>query len=336
MLTVASELAADLPEVWQERFDTDAAAAAELKVRQSSCANLASAVALSLVTARQRLAREGIKDVWTDISEADLHLLSSARPTSTATRYRHALARASDLAMTSARQQLELYRQLRVRPANVDAALQVFPPDPVAPDAPDAPDGPSPRAILFIGHRIDGPGRLEPRFPPQQEGAARQMIRAALSAELALPGGVVGGIAGGACGGDLLFHEVCAELGVKTELYLALPRVEFVAGSVAPGGPGWIQRFEQAYDRLGHRELATSPELPGWLRGKRDYDIWRRNNRWMLHNALAIGRDRVTLIALWDGEPGDGPGGTQDMVEQAKAHGARVVILDTRALFSLA
>ena len=83
-------------------------------------------------------------------------------------------------------------------------------------------------------------------------------------------------------------------------------------------------------------QLADSKELPGWLQGKANYDIWQRNNLWMLHNALALGRDRVTLIALWDGKTGDGPGGTEHMVDKARARGAKIVILDTKTLFGLA
>ncbi len=55
----------------------------------------------------------------------------------------------------------------------------------------------------------------------------------------------------------------------------------------------------------------------------------------MLHNALAYGGSNVTLIALWNGKAGDGPGGTQDMVRQAEARGAKVIILDTEKLFGL-
>ena len=55
----------------------------------------------------------------------------------------------------------------------------------------------------------------------------------------------------------------------------------------------------------------------------------------MLHNAIAVGGEDTTLIALWDGEGGDGPGGTQDMVETAKKRGARTIVLDTRKLFGL-
>jgi hypothetical protein len=40
------------------------------------------------------------------------------------------------------------------------------------------------------------------------------------------------------------------------------------------------------------RVLAESKELPRWLAGKNDYDIWRRNNLWMMFNALATGASR--------------------------------------------
>ena len=39
------------------------------------------------------------------------------------------------------------------------------------------------------------------------------------------------------------------------------------------------------------------------------------------------------MIALWDGNKGDGPDGIEHMVENARALGAKVVILDPRALF---
>ena len=52
----------------------------------------------------------------------------------------------------------------------------------------------------------------------------------------------------------------------------------------------------------------------------------------MLHNALFLSRDQLTLIALWNGATGDGPGGTEDMVERAKNRGARFIHLDTKKL----
>jgi hypothetical protein len=98
-----------------------------------------------------------------------------------------------------------------------------------------------------------------------------------------------------------------------------------------------VERFDALYDRLKPRVLQTTEELPRWLRTKKDYTVWQRNNLWVLHNALALGgRDQnVTLIALWNGRGGDGPGGTEDMVDQARERGAKVVILDTKSLFGV-
>ena len=44
--------------------------------------------------------------------------------------------------------------------------------------------------------------------------------------------------------------------------------------------------------------------------GRRQYD---RCNRWMLYTALAHGVTKVSFITLWDGNAGDGPGGTEHM-----------------------
>ena len=57
----------------------------------------------------------------------------------------------------------------------------------------------------------------------------------------------------------------------------------------------------------------------------------------MLFHALERARDhekglsRLTLIALWNGKTGDGPGGTEDMVKRAEAQGAKSLRLDTNA-----
>ena len=88
-------------------------------------------------------------------------------------------------------------------------------------------------------------------------------------------------------------------------------------------------------DRVPRRELGESKELPRWLQSKPDYSIWQRNNLWMLYNALARGSRYATLIALWDGGTGDGPGGTQDMVNRANESGAKALILPTKKIFGL-
>lgn len=182
------------------------------------------------------------------------------------------------------------------------------------------------RILLFTGHMIDAPSRKEPRFPPDKEGVAREAIRTAVLEERTLAP-IAYGIAGGASGGDILFHEVCAELGLPTRLYLALPRDQYIVHSVQPAGVGWVERFDRLYRQHPEVRVLTETKTDG---------VWQRTNRWMLESALANGDKDLTLIALWDGkDEGDGPGGTGDLVRQARVRGARTVVLDTQKLFGL-
>ena len=133
-------------------------------------------------------------------------------------------------------------------------------------------------------------------------------------------------------GGDILFHEVCQEFAIPTKLYLVLPKNDYMKASVADAGPDWVERFKRLYDLQPPEILSDSDELPRWLRAKAEYSIWQRSNLWMLHNALDISKDNLTLIALWNGEVGDGPGGTEDMVKRAQDRGATFIHLDARKL----
>jgi hypothetical protein len=196
--------------------------------------------------------------------------------------------------------------------------------------------------LLFTGHRLDAEDRVAkgraPRFPAAAEGEARRMIAEAVTLECAAAEGEVVGLAGVASGGDILFHEVCAEAGIKTQLYIVGSRDAYVQASVLDGGPEWVERFNALWDTLPSRVLGNSQgslELPRWLQPASDYNVWERSNRWMLNNALVYGAKYVTLIALWNGQEGDAPGGTKDMVETARERGAKTVILDAAPLASV-
>jgi len=183
---------------------------------------------------------------------------------------------------------------------------------------------------------MDAQGREKPRFPADKEEVARQAIREAIVKERPVNEAMAWGFAGGASGGDILFQEVCAELGIPTQLYLAIPPERYVVSSVQKAGERWVERFWKLYHQHSEqkrvRVLSEATDisdereyLPAWLRTKPDYGIWQRNNLWTLFNALSAGGARnLTLIALWDGEPtGDGPGGTSDLVRKVQECGAR-------------
>jgi hypothetical protein len=286
-------------------------------------------VDFSIHANKQYIEQKGQTDPWVDVSLADFQFLTADRPGAVVRAYEAALAGQPDFVVDSVRGQLHLYEELGLLMEKVDRVLAMLTPARPAADAPARP-----RTILFTGHQIDAPGRTEPRFPAGMEATARAAIRAAVQREQTGGGGAVG-LAGGASGGDILFHEVCAELGVPTRLYLALPPETYIAESVAPAGPNWIRRFWDIH--ASHPStpiLARSKKLPGWLRHRRDYSIWQRNNLWTLNEALADGARHVTVLALWNGKQGDGPGGTADMIRIAQERGAQTRVLDTNALFT--
>jgi tetratricopeptide (TPR) repeat protein len=341
MLKVLTELAGALPGGWASRFKTRKKADDELEELVEHAARLAAAVEISLEANRRWLELDGKKDEWVEISVADLRCLTSDNPEWVVTAYRDALDEASDQAWESVQKQVAIYHDLGVLAPNVAEVIKYT-------GLPKKEEEASrKRVLIFTGHMIDEPKREKARFPAEKEDVARRLIKEAIEAEMKAGDGVSFGIAGGASGGDILFHEVCFELGIPTKLYLALQSGLYVSASVSKAGPNWVERFRQLHARLSKQgsvrvlsELEDKPEdekeyLPAWLRSKPDYNIWQRNNLWMLHNALAAGGDdAVTLIALWDREPtGDGPGGTSDLVQKVERRGAKAVIIDTKKEF---
>jgi hypothetical protein len=332
MLTVLTSLAEAMPEEWAARFTSDKKAQDELTELKDRREKLLAAVKLSLECEQMRMNAAKREDIWFDISWADFHCLTiTGRPRTVAQFYRDAMAKAKDFHRDSAAKQLLLYQELGLMTENVQAALAVINPPGDKPTTSSPP-----RTLLFTGHRIDAPNRKTPRFPASKEAEARKAIAGAVDDAVKAAeanGQTLVGIAGGASGGDILFHEICRDRKIQTTLYLAMPRDEFIRASVADAGPTWVERFDRLAAMLPTRLLGNTDELPVWLRQKKNYTIWNRNNLWTLYNALVNGGQNATVIALWDGNPGDGPGGTEHMVREATNHGAHVIRLDTKTVF---
>src|SRR6476620_1337899 len=105
-------------------------------------------------------------------------------------------------------------------------------------------------SILFTGHMIDEKKREDSRFPASKEFAVRAELRKQLLKENVLSKNRITGIAGGACGGDILFHELCGEIGIYTEMYLAFPVKEYKKQSVSFAGKEWDDRFDKLIKKL--------------------------------------------------------------------------------------
>ncbi|WP_138760703.1 hypothetical protein [Modestobacter altitudinis] len=119
------------------------------------------------------------------------------------------------------------------------------------------------------------------------------------------------GIAGASDGGDLLFHEACHDLGVRMHVLLPVPELVYRATALSRQASRWAERYHTALRRAAEvRTLARSHRMPGWLATRPDYDTWQRSNRRILHYAwAATTTGRVTVLALWNGQMGDGKGG---------------------------
>ena len=175
---------------------------------------------------------------------------------------------------------------------------------------------PLPRVVLFSGHMIDREDRPSERFPARLEPAVHASIRRWLEAH----NGLVG-FSSAACGADLLFLEALHELGGEAHVVLPFEVEEFLRTSVElPGAGTWRPRFERQLANA--RVVLASSSAP--LRPELGYDYANR-----LIQGLGMLRaheleSEMVALAVWDGQRGDGPGGTAGAVRQWQAHGIEV------------
>lgn len=185
-----------------------------------------------------------------------------------------------------------------------------------------------PRCVfLFSGHMIDAPGRKTPRFPAEKESAAAAAIGTTLNKMAAGPDDI--GLCGGACGGDILFAEACLQRGLHVEIRIPFAEPVFLEKSVTFAGETWHERYYVVKKNplttlfIMPQELGPTPE---------NADPYERNNLWQLNLALSFGPEKVRFICLWDGQGGDGPGGTKHMHDEVLKQAGRVFVIDTKTL----
>ncbi|MGK7911291.1 MAG: tetratricopeptide repeat-containing protein [Synechococcus sp.] len=338
-----AELEADL---WEAEFEYEDEARFELQRMKTHQSDLAAGVKLAIASSQQRHARQGTRDAWADMSEAHVLLLMSQKPQVVAKAFRQVLLQPDSFSFDVETRQLKIYQSLGVFSHNTAAAMAAF--QQAKGYLPEQQVEDNPHVVLFTGHRVDTTDRPSPRFPNRCAPQARELIRDRV---LAIKQTVENrdrprkllGIAGAASGGDILFHEVCREEGIPTEILLACPQTDYIRASVIADEGNWVERFKglvetpQSVVRYLNQDqnfsaLSAEQRLPSWLRAKENYSFWERSNLWILYSALQRSQDDITLIALWNGQSGDGPGGTEDMVRRAKERGARFVRIDSNQL----
>jgi class 3 adenylate cyclase/tetratricopeptide (TPR) repeat protein len=174
-----------------------------------------------------------------------------------------------------------------------------------------------PPVIVFAGHMIDRPNRIQPRFPSQQEPLVRDSLRASLMKHQ--PGF---GYSSAACGSDILFLETILDL--KAEAYIVLPyeKSAFIADSVdTVPGADWRERFESVLDRATEVTVCTD-RPPSNTEVADEFANLTLRGLGRIH-ARQFDTELIPIV-VWDGKPGDGAGGTASMVGEWTKRGFRV------------
>ncbi len=267
---------------------------------------------------------------WSLATLGDLEVLVG-RPDSVKAAYKEAIAwndkRWFDL--DSCRAQLLLLKDLGLLPDNVDAGLTIF--ERALQKLTKPEDRWQPRQVLlFSGHMMDAPGRTPARFPREKESIAAEKIAEVLDQLGAGPYDFA--LTQGACGGDLLFSEACLQRGVKVHWLQPFSEPDFIQNSVVRSWEAWRPRYLDARAKLA-APIRSAPDAlgPPPPNSEQDYP-YERCNLWLLYTALAHGVDKVCFVCLWNGEGGDGPGGTAHMYNEVKRRTGQVTWIDTREL----
>jgi class 3 adenylate cyclase len=161
-----------------------------------------------------------------------------------------------------------------------------------------------PPVVHYLGHIISAPGGGG-RFPAEQE----REIAAAIETRIAAAGFGFG-YGSLAAGADILFAE--ALLRHRASLHVVLPfnRAEFVEISVRPAGGRWVERFEECFaaaEKHGTVRYATEDRYLG------DDALFGYCSQLVMGLAILRARHLCTeaeQIAVWDGNPPNGPVGT--------------------------
>jgi len=278
---------------------------------------------------RAALQTAGVDDEWARMTMADLAFATGRPDDEVTAAYHRALdglgRQARATVWDSAEQQLRLFGSLGIR-AELAASLQ----ERFAPDD---------HLILFVGHRVDH-GDGPARFPASQLDAARERMREVATRLDRMPGQAIS-IASAAPGADLLWHEVCLELGIPIRVVLPMPREVYAETAYEAGmDERWartlqtlVERASQPGEDVEILELGDRDGMPSWL--DTGDDPWVRGNRWVMQLAQDWGASHITLVAFWDESAPDRaqPGGTAHMVELAETAGnVDIEVIDSRRL----
>ena len=177
-----------------------------------------------------------------------------------------------------------------------------------------------PSVVIFSGHMLDTPQRDRPRFPEKIVPQVQERLTEELQR---LQAGF--GYCSAACGADLLFIEAMLDRGAEVHVVLPFDREDFIAESVAPAGPHWVERFHKALDKATSVSFSTEENY------LKDEVLFQLCND-MLQGLAAIRAEAVGaephLLVVWDGESESGLGGTSSFLQNAGDRFVSVTVIN--------
>lgn len=160
------------------------------------------------------------------------------------------------------------------------------------------------QVIVVSGHLIDTADRPVPRFPEDRVPWVTGQIETILDEWQVAASTTL--ICGGGRGADIIAAEAALARGARVVVCLALPPDRFVERSVDLPGTDWAERFHHLLTVADVRELRDPPAGNA---------VFARTNEWIVDLAQSMHPEPRALL-IWNGQAGDGAGGTADMVDR--------------------
>jgi hypothetical protein len=181
-----------------------------------------------------------------------------------------------------------------------------------------------PGVAAATGHMTDAPGRENARFPASKVDEVRRLIGERIDRF-----NVRHGFSSAARGSDILFIEELLKRGGMAHVFLPFPQEDFARTSV---GYGWDNRYAHILNDPHVTVTELSRTVPTSDVQPAAYDQCNKKiQEAAVQCAKRLGVGPV-LIAVWNGNPGDGKGGTADAVRDWQRHNYKLELIDLSKL----
>jgi class 3 adenylate cyclase len=178
--------------------------------------------------------------------------------------------------------------------------------------------------IHYTGHMISPEG-ASGRFPAHAESRVASEI-----AEQLAKYNVGYGYGSLACGADTLVVEALLRRKAEIDVVLPFEHSSFLKESVANGGPGWLERFEQCLRQVKVTQ-ATEGEYVG------DAEVFAYTSRLAMGMAILRAQQlssETIQLAVWDGQETALKGGSYSDIKEWQSHGLKTVTIASEGNFA--